>query len=61
MFFDLVIYMVCLIAKCSLQPFSRGEQKKTWLDSQEFCRAIGGDLASINGKEEQYVIWHSIA
>ncbi|GAB0184743.1 macrophage mannose receptor 1 [Grus japonensis] len=38
-----------------------GEQKKTWLESQEFCRAVGGDLASINGKEEQYVIWRSIA
>ncbi|NXS54327.1 MRC1 protein, partial [Brachypteracias leptosomus] len=43
------------------KPFSRGEQKKTWFESQEFCRAIGGDLASINGKEEQYVIWRSIA
>ncbi|OXB84688.1 UNVERIFIED_CONTAM: hypothetical protein H355_001165 [Colinus virginianus] len=43
------------------KPFSKGEQKKTWLESQEFCRSIGGDLASINGKEEQYVIWRSIA
>ncbi|KAJ7408292.1 Macrophage mannose receptor 1 [Pitangus sulphuratus] len=43
------------------KPFLRGEQRKTWLESQEFCRAIGGDLASINGKEEQYVIWRSIA
>uniref|UniRef100_A0A8B9GP43 Macrophage mannose receptor 1 n=1 Tax=Amazona collaria TaxID=241587 RepID=A0A8B9GP43_9PSIT len=40
---------------------SRIKQKKTWLESQEFCRAVGGDLASINGKEEQYVIWRSIA
>uniref|UniRef100_A0A8C4UK20 Mannose receptor C-type 1 n=1 Tax=Falco tinnunculus TaxID=100819 RepID=A0A8C4UK20_FALTI len=40
--------------------FKVREQKKTWLESQEFCRAIGGDLASINGKEEQYVIWRSI-
>ncbi|KAM9024791.1 macrophage mannose receptor 1-like isoform 1-T1 [Ara ararauna] len=43
------------------KSFSRPEQKKTWLESQEFCRAVGGDLASINGKEEQYVIWRSIA
>uniref|UniRef100_A0A8B9SG96 C-type lectin domain-containing protein n=1 Tax=Anas platyrhynchos TaxID=8839 RepID=A0A8B9SG96_ANAPL len=43
------------------KPFSKGEQKKTWLESQQFCRSIGGDLASINGKEEQYVIWRSIA
>ncbi|XP_009079448.1 PREDICTED: macrophage mannose receptor 1-like, partial [Acanthisitta chloris] len=43
------------------KPFPGGERKKTWLGSQEFCRALGGDLASINGKEEQYVIWRSIA
>ncbi|XP_064018396.1 macrophage mannose receptor 1 isoform X1 [Pogoniulus pusillus] len=43
------------------KPFSRGEHKKTWLESQEFCRAIGGDLASITSKEDQYVIWRSIA
>ncbi|CAM4522259.1 unnamed protein product [Caretta caretta] len=41
------------------KPFSR-EQKKTWLESQDFCRAVGGDLATINGKEEQYVIWRSV-
>uniref|UniRef100_A0A8B9EC39 Macrophage mannose receptor 1 n=1 Tax=Anser cygnoides TaxID=8845 RepID=A0A8B9EC39_ANSCY len=40
--------------------FKVREQKKTWLESQQFCRTIGGDLASINGKEEQYVIWRSI-
>ncbi|XP_050795449.1 macrophage mannose receptor 1-like [Gopherus flavomarginatus] len=40
--------------------FSR-EQKKTWLESLGYCRAIGGDLATINGKEEQYVVWRSIA
>ncbi|XP_006119560.2 macrophage mannose receptor 1-like isoform X1 [Pelodiscus sinensis] len=42
------------------KPFSR-DRKRSWLESQEFCRAIGGDLATINGKEEQYVIWRSIA
>ncbi|XP_054245985.1 macrophage mannose receptor 1-like [Indicator indicator] len=42
------------------KPFSGVEHKKTWLESQEFCRAIGGDLASITSKEDQYVIWSSI-
>uniref|UniRef100_A0A8C8RHJ4 Macrophage mannose receptor 1 n=1 Tax=Pelusios castaneus TaxID=367368 RepID=A0A8C8RHJ4_9SAUR len=43
------------------KPFSSAEQKKTWLESQNFCRAIGGDLVTINGKEEQYILWRSIA
>ncbi|XP_014457049.1 macrophage mannose receptor 1 isoform X1 [Alligator mississippiensis] len=42
------------------KPYSR-EQKKTWFESRDFCRAIGGDLATVNGKEEQYAIWRSIA
>ncbi|KAM4688189.1 macrophage mannose receptor 1 isoform 2-T2 [Discoglossus pictus] len=34
--------------------FSRGnEEKRTWFESRDFCRAIGGDLLSIGTKEEE--------
>uniref|UniRef100_A0A8C0J0M3 C-type lectin domain-containing protein n=1 Tax=Chelonoidis abingdonii TaxID=106734 RepID=A0A8C0J0M3_CHEAB len=29
---------------------------KTWFDARDFCRAIGGDLASIHSEEDQNVI-----
>ncbi|XP_068942367.1 macrophage mannose receptor 1 isoform X1 [Petaurus breviceps papuanus] len=34
--------------------------KKTWFDARDFCRAIGGDLASITGKEDQITLWQNI-
>ncbi|XP_043825132.1 LOW QUALITY PROTEIN: macrophage mannose receptor 1 [Dromiciops gliroides] len=34
--------------------------KKTWFDARDFCRAIGGDLASITSKEDQVTIWQNI-
>ncbi|KAG8515944.1 Macrophage mannose receptor 1 [Galemys pyrenaicus] len=40
--------------------FGKGKEKKTWFESRDFCRALGGDLASINNKEEQQVIWRLI-
>ncbi|XP_036201669.1 macrophage mannose receptor 1 isoform X2 [Myotis myotis] len=41
--------------------FTKGlHEKKTWFDSRDFCRALGGDLASINNKEEQQAIWRLI-
>uniref|UniRef100_A0A8C0H605 C-type lectin domain-containing protein n=1 Tax=Chelonoidis abingdonii TaxID=106734 RepID=A0A8C0H605_CHEAB len=44
------------ISSC-FKPFVReGNQKKTWLEAQDFCREIGGDLAAINSEEEQQVI-----
>uniref|UniRef100_A0A8D0GM94 Macrophage mannose receptor 1 n=1 Tax=Sphenodon punctatus TaxID=8508 RepID=A0A8D0GM94_SPHPU len=42
------------------KPYVRGDQKKTWSDAQSFCRTVGGDLATITGKEEQHAIWRSI-
>uniref|UniRef100_A0A8C5Y4E3 Macrophage mannose receptor 1 n=1 Tax=Microcebus murinus TaxID=30608 RepID=A0A8C5Y4E3_MICMU len=41
--------------------FAKGKhEKKTWFESRDFCRALGGDLASINSKEEQQTIWRLI-
>ncbi|XP_012516351.1 PREDICTED: macrophage mannose receptor 1 [Propithecus coquereli] len=41
--------------------FAKGKhEKKTWFESRDFCRALGGDLASINNKEEQQTIWRLI-
>uniref|UniRef100_G1PD26 Macrophage mannose receptor 1 n=1 Tax=Myotis lucifugus TaxID=59463 RepID=G1PD26_MYOLU len=41
--------------------FTKGlHEKKTWFDSRDFCKALGGDLASINNKEEQQAIWRLI-
>uniref|UniRef100_F6Y2F6 Macrophage mannose receptor 1 n=1 Tax=Monodelphis domestica TaxID=13616 RepID=F6Y2F6_MONDO len=34
--------------------------KKTWFDARDFCRAIGGDLASITNKEDQSTLWQNI-
>ncbi|XP_002918683.1 macrophage mannose receptor 1 [Ailuropoda melanoleuca] len=42
--------------------FAKGKhEKKTWFESRDFCKALGGDLASINNKEEQQTIWRLIA
>lgn len=42
--------------------FTKGKhEKKTWFESRDFCRALGGDLASINNKEDQQAIWRLIA
>ncbi|NXT81496.1 MRC1 protein, partial [Zapornia atra] len=35
-------------------------QKKTWFEARDFCRAIGGDLAAIQREEEQMVIENSL-
>ncbi|EHH64595.1 macrophage mannose receptor 1 [Macaca nemestrina] len=41
--------------------YAKGKhEKKTWFESRDFCRALGGDLASINNKEEQQTIWRLI-
>ncbi|KAI4575392.1 hypothetical protein MJG53_011595 [Ovis ammon polii x Ovis aries] len=41
--------------------FAKGKhEKKTWFESRDFCRALGGDLASINNKEEQQAIWRLV-
>ncbi|XP_015338886.1 macrophage mannose receptor 1 [Marmota marmota marmota] len=41
--------------------FAKGKhEKKTWFESRDFCRALGGELASINNKEEQQTIWRLI-
>ncbi|XP_077347036.1 macrophage mannose receptor 1 [Lithobates pipiens] len=32
------------------------DEKKTWMESRDFCRAIGGDLLSLNSKEEELVV-----
>nr|XP_048316812.1 macrophage mannose receptor 1 [Myodes glareolus] len=41
--------------------YAKGKhEKKTWFESRDFCRAMGGELASIKNKEEQQVIWRLI-
>ncbi|KFO21624.1 Macrophage mannose receptor 1 [Fukomys damarensis] len=35
-------------------------EKKTWFESRDFCRALGGELATIKSKEEQQTIWRLI-
>ncbi|KAF6131555.1 mannose receptor C-type 1 [Phyllostomus discolor] len=41
--------------------FTKGiHEKKTWFEARDFCRALGGDLASINNKEEKQTIWRLI-
>ncbi|XP_073485831.1 macrophage mannose receptor 1-like [Aquarana catesbeiana] len=32
------------------------DEKKTWMESRDFCRAIGGDLLSLNSKDEELVV-----
>ncbi|XP_065254347.1 macrophage mannose receptor 1-like [Emys orbicularis] len=40
-----------------LKHFQNGRKHmKTWFDARDFCRAIGGDLASIHSEEDQNVI-----
>ncbi|NXG57368.1 MRC1 protein, partial [Hemiprocne comata] len=34
-----------------------GNQKKSWFEAEEFCREIGGNLVTINRREEQILIW----
>jgi len=31
--------------------------KKNWFEAEEFCREIGGNLVTINSKEDQVLIW----
>nr|XP_044990947.1 macrophage mannose receptor 1 [Jaculus jaculus] len=41
--------------------YAKGKhEKKTWFESRDFCRALGGELASINNKDEQQTIWRLI-
>lgn len=41
--------------------YAKGKhEKKTWFESRDFCKAIGGELASIKSKDEQQVIWRLI-
>ncbi|XP_074013155.1 macrophage mannose receptor 1-like [Numenius arquata] len=34
-----------------------GNQKKSWFEAEEFCREIGGNLVTINTREDQTLIW----
>nr|XP_014124972.1 macrophage mannose receptor 1 [Zonotrichia albicollis] len=34
-----------------------GNQKKSWFEAEEFCREIGGNLVTINTREDQILIW----
>ncbi|XP_067418418.1 macrophage mannose receptor 1-like [Emydura macquarii macquarii] len=46
-----------LTSSC-FKAFSRKtkQQKKTWFEARDFCREIGGDLATIQSKEENHII-----
>uniref|UniRef100_A0A8C5T8B6 C-type lectin domain-containing protein n=1 Tax=Malurus cyaneus samueli TaxID=2593467 RepID=A0A8C5T8B6_9PASS len=34
-----------------------GSQKKSWFEAEEFCRELGGNLISINTREDQIFLW----
>ncbi|XP_066847759.1 macrophage mannose receptor 1-like isoform X2 [Anser cygnoides] len=34
-----------------------GNLKKSWFEAEEFCREIGGNLVTINSREDQILIW----
>ncbi|XP_035172821.1 macrophage mannose receptor 1-like isoform X2 [Oxyura jamaicensis] len=34
-----------------------GNLKKSWFEAEEFCREIGGNLVTINSREDQTLIW----
>ncbi|XP_017584697.1 PREDICTED: macrophage mannose receptor 1 isoform X1 [Corvus brachyrhynchos] len=34
-----------------------GNQKKSWFEAEEFCREIGGNLVTINTREDQVLLW----
>ncbi|NXS91912.1 MRC1 protein, partial [Jacana jacana] len=34
-----------------------GNQKKSWFEAEEFCREVGGNLVTINTREDQTLIW----
>ncbi|XP_030827447.1 LOW QUALITY PROTEIN: macrophage mannose receptor 1-like [Camarhynchus parvulus] len=34
-----------------------GNQKKSWFEAEEFCREIGGNLVTINTREDQILLW----
>nr|XP_055073387.1 macrophage mannose receptor 1-like [Misgurnus anguillicaudatus] len=36
---------------------NKKEKKKTWFEARDFCRAIGGDLASFHSENEINVLW----
>ncbi|KAH0627500.1 hypothetical protein JD844_003271 [Phrynosoma platyrhinos] len=42
--------------KCQKGFFSKTHKKKTWFEARDFCREIGGDLASIHSPEEEHII-----
>ncbi|XP_078519695.1 macrophage mannose receptor 1-like [Lissotriton helveticus] len=35
-------------------------ERKTWFEARDFCRAIGGDLVSLNNKEDGNTIWQML-
>ncbi|XP_065587419.1 macrophage mannose receptor 1-like [Cyrtonyx montezumae] len=37
--------------------FVRDKNLKNWFEAEEFCREIGGNLVTINSKEDQVLIW----
>ncbi|NXO00783.1 MRC1 protein, partial [Rhinopomastus cyanomelas] len=34
-----------------------GNEKKSWFEAEEFCREIGGNLVTINSREDQLLLW----
>ncbi|XP_075068019.1 macrophage mannose receptor 1 [Mixophyes fleayi] len=42
---------------CYKHYMKETEDKKSWFETRDFCRAIGGDLLSISSKEEEQAVW----
>lgn len=45
----LLVHVVYLCNLQAFQTYSR-EEKKSWFDARDHCRALGGDLASIHAQ-----------
>lgn len=48
------------ISSCFKYYSKPKDEKKSWTEAREFCQAIGGELASINNKDDQDVIFSAM-
>ncbi|KAG8443229.1 hypothetical protein GDO86_011872 [Hymenochirus boettgeri] len=44
------------ISSCFKHFSKTDDEKKSWFEARDFCKAIGGDLPSINSKDEEYLL-----
>uniref|UniRef100_H3APD1 Macrophage mannose receptor 1 n=1 Tax=Latimeria chalumnae TaxID=7897 RepID=H3APD1_LATCH len=49
-----------IVNSCFKEYIKDASERKTWFEARDYCRAIGGDLASIQSRDEEHVIWRMI-